>query len=421
MDPRLEGIAGALKGEIYPLHEDSVSLGSSADNHIYVGDSLVSPKHCLIEKKTEQYMIRDLDSENGTYVNELPVKQRLLEQGDRIILGNSLFVFVTDEDQYALLAQYYQEAEYGLIGESPRMKEIHRSVLRVGPTNSTVLVRGESGTGKELLAHAIHLNSPRKNLPFVAINCAALSGQLLESELFGHEKGSFTGAFARKKGKLEFAEGGTVFLDEVGELEPELQAKLLRMLETLEFERVGGIRPIRINIRLLAATNSNLEEAIEAGTFRADLYYRLAVVILTMPPLRECREDIPILTSNFIARCCKRSGRRIMGISSEARAMMMQYDWPGNVRELQNALEHAVVLGEEDVIQPGDLPRSVSESGRKAPEAIPDYRESIKSLKKKLILQAVRQAEGNRTLAAKALGLHPNHLHRLIRNLHLEV
>jgi len=199
MDPRLEAISGSLKGEILPLLEDSVSIGSSTSNHICISDSLISPRHCLVKKKGDQFEVRDLESQNGTYVNELPVKQRFLEHGDRISIGNSLFIFLTDEEQYALLARYYQMVEYGLIGESPLMKEIHRSVLRVGPTASTVLIRGESGTGKELAAHAIHLNSPRKNMPFVAINCAALSEHLLESELFGHEKGSFTGAIAQKK------------------------------------------------------------------------------------------------------------------------------------------------------------------------------------------------------------------------------
>jgi len=265
------------------------------------------------------------------------------------------------------------------------------------------------------------INSPRKNFPFVAINCAALSEHLLESELFGHEKGSFTGAIAQKKGRLEFAESGTVFLDEVGELAPGLQAKLLRMLETLEFERVGGTRLIKVNIRLLAATNRNLEEAIKAGTFRADLYYRIAVVTLTMPPLRECRDDIPLLASHFIARFCKQSRRRIMGISSKARDILMQYDWPGNVRELQNALERAVVLGEGDFIQAEDLPSSPGITARRTESVTQNYREAIKNVKKDLILQALKQANGSRIQAAKTLGLHPNHLHRLIRSLRLEV
>ena len=181
MDPRLEAVSGALKGEILPLREDSVSIGSAQSNHICVNDSLVSLRLCLVKRKGDLFEVRDLESQNGTYVNELPVKQRFLEHGDRISIGNSLFVFLTDEEQYALLARYYQTVEHGLIGEGPLIKEVHRSVMRVGPTTSTVLIRGESGTGKELAAHAIHLNSPRKNMPFVAINCAALSEHLLES------------------------------------------------------------------------------------------------------------------------------------------------------------------------------------------------------------------------------------------------
>jgi transcriptional regulator with GAF, ATPase, and Fis domain len=420
MDPRLEVISGPLKGEIFPLLVESISLGGALSNDICINDKLVSQQHCLIQKESGQYHLVDLASRNGTYLNELPVKHKLLEHGDRIFIGDSLLIFLSDEMDYALLASFYERVANGLIGESQRMHEVHEFISKVAPTTSTVLIRGESGTGKELAAHAIHLNSSRKNTPFVAINCAALSEPLLESELFGHEKGSFTGAIGQKKGRLEFADGGIVFLDEVGELAPSLQAKLLRMLETHEFERVGGTHPVSVNIRLLSATNRNLEEAIKAGTFRADLYYRLAVVTLTMPPLRECREDIPLLASYFAARCCQRSKRRVMGISRRARAYLMQYEWPGNVRELQNAVERAVVLGSENCIQPEDLPESVLERDLSAETSLSHYHDAIKHLKKQLILKAIKQANGSCTRAAKVLGLHPNHLHRLIRNLNLK-
>ena len=228
------------------------------------------------------------------------------------------------------------------------MRSLYRQIGRVAPSDSTVLITGESGTGKELVARAIHSNSPRAERPFVAINCAAITETLLESELFGHERGAFTGAIAQKKGRLETADGGTVLLDEIGELSPALQAKLLRVLQEREFERVGGTRSIAVDFRLVAATNRDLEQAIAAGTFRRDLYYRLNVVSLAVPPLRERPEDIPLLANHFARRHAANMKRRVTGVSPEALACLMAYDWPGNVRELENAIERAVVLGSTD-------------------------------------------------------------------------
>ena len=240
--------------------------------------------------------------------------------------------------------QTAMEADYSMVGESPRMKQVYQFLAKVAPTDSTVLIRGESGTGKELAARAIHVHSNRSRMPFVAINCAALTETLLESELFGHEKGAFTGALNQKKGRLEVADGGTLFLDEIGELAPTMQAKLLRVLQEREFERVGGTRSIKVDVRVIAATNKDLEEAIKAGDFRQDLYYRLNVVSVVMPTLRERREDVTLLASYFAAKFSKKSKRQIMGISQAARACLVNYEWPGNVRELENAIERAVVL-----------------------------------------------------------------------------
>jgi Nif-specific regulatory protein len=281
------------------------------------------------------------------------------------------------------------------------------------------LIDGESGTGKELAARAIHLNSPRAEKAFVAVNCAALTESLLESELFGHEKGAFTGAVALKKGKLEVADGGTVFLDEVGEMPPPLQAKLLRVLQEREFERVGGTRTIKVDIRLLAATNRDLEEAIKGGEFRQDLYYRLNVVSVKMPPLRERREDIPLLASYFAAKYSKKCKPYAMGVSAAARQLLVHYDWPGNVRELENAIERAVVLGSTDLILPEDLPEAVLETEAPSSVTVTRYHEAVAEAKKQLILKAVEQAKGNFTEAAKLLGVHPNYLHRLISNMNL--
>ncbi len=312
------------------------------------------------------------------------------------------------------------ELEHNMVGASPAMRKVFDFIRRVAPTDSTVLVQGESGTGKELVAHALHRNSPRVEQPFVAINCAAITESLLESELFGHEKGAFTGAGAQKKGKVEVAEGGTLFLDEIGELALGLQAKLLRVLQEREFERVGGTKPIKLDIRLVAATNRSLAEAIKAGTFRSDLYYRLNVVTLNMPALRERREDISVLADHFVAKASRKCRTRVKPLSPQALAALTHYDWPGNVRELENALERALVLGSTDSILPDDLPEAVLEAGSTVSASVDQYHGSIKETKKQLILQALQKANGDYIEAAKALGMHPNSLLRLVRTLDLK-
>jgi transcriptional regulator with GAF, ATPase, and Fis domain len=312
------------------------------------------------------------------------------------------------------------ELEHNMVGASAAMRKVFDFIRRVAPTDSTVLIQGESGTGKELVARAVHRNSSRADRPFVAINCAAITETLLESELFGHEKGAFTGAAAQKKGKVEVAEGGTLFLDEIGELALGLQAKLLRVLQEREFERLGGNKPIKLNIRLVAATNRSLPEAVKAGSFRNDLYYRLNVVALNMPALRDRREDISVLADHFVAKASRKCGMRLKSLSPETLACLTHYDWPGNVRELENALERALVLGSTDSILPDDLPEAVLEAGSTTPTVTDKYHGSIKETKKQLILHALQQANGSYTEAAKALGMHPNSLLRLIRNLNLK-
>ncbi|HEY0380356.1 MAG TPA: sigma 54-interacting transcriptional regulator [Pyrinomonadaceae bacterium] len=626
MNPRLAAIAGPLKGTDFTLTEDETSIGRESANRICLSDPSVSRRHCIIKREGDLYKVADLESLNGTFVNDVPVKERYLEHGDRLRLGDYTFSFLLNEgdappgsstvlldegristgtntlqvriaDAFHLMArdlsalmkiattinsvrgldaiqrqllelifevvpadsgailltedgrteefssvfgldrlsgpnktvrvsrtitdrvlsegvsilsndvqesgdfdeaesliatriqallcvplmlfdkpqgviylyasdpltrfdkdhlqlltaiagiaavalenaghvewlesenQRLQEdvqIERNMIGEGQRMREVYQFIARVAPTNSTVLIQGESGTGKELISRAIHLNSTRKNKPFVAVNCAALTETLLESELFGHEKGAFTGAVAQKKGRLEIADGGTLFLDEVGEMPLVLQVKMLRVLQEREFERVGGTRTLKVDIRLIAATNRDLEEAIRQGTFRQDLYYRLNVVSLSMPPLRERREDIPLLASYFVQKYADRCNRRVRGISSEARARLVSYDWPGNVRELENAIERAVVLGTTELILPEDLPEAVLESGAHASAAgtggsggVANYHEAVAEAKKQLILRAIEQSGGSYTEAAKLMGVHPNYLHRLIRNMNL--
>jgi len=312
--------------------------------------------------------------------------------------------------------------EHGMVGESAAMRKVYQLVARVAPTDSTVLIRGESGTGKELAAQALHQNSGRRERPFVAINCAALTETLLESELFGHERGAFTGALAQKKGKLEVADGGTLFLDEVGEMAPVLQAKLLRVLQERTFERVGGTRTIRVDVRVVAATNRDLEEAVRSGGFRQDLYYRLNVVSFEMPSLRDRREDVPLLATHFAAKYGAKFKRKVTGVSAEARECLVGYDWPGNVRELENAIERAVVLGSTASILPEDLPETVLEAEPAAGSGAPPvtkYHEAVREAKRQLITRALEHSNGGITEAARALGVHPNYLHRLIRNLSL--
>lgn len=616
MTPRLAAVSGKLKGAVFALDEDALVIGRETAADLCIADASVSRRHSKIEKKDEGFVISDLESLNGTFVNDVPVKSRLLDHGDRVRIGDSQFIFLTHDgeatskssdvkldeaqvvsastlqirfddavymmardlsalmkicttinsirdlnellerlleqlfevvpaqrgailltnegsfepnlvfgldrvrgkdqqvnvsrtivqqvlrDGVALLAsdaageadlatesliasrarsvmcvplmlfdrklgvlyldttlagdQFNRDhlqlvaaiagvaavaienarqfewletenerlladvnIEHNMVGESPAMQRIYHFISKVAPIDSTVLISGESGTGKELAARAIHRNSKRVQKPFMAVNCAALTESLLESELFGHEKGSFTGAVAQKKGRLEVADGGTVFLDEIGELSPALQVKLLRVLQEREFERVGGTTTIKVDLRLLAATNKNLEEAIETGEFRQDLYYRLNVVSLEMPSLRERREDIMLLGNYFADKYAAKCNRRLMGFSAEARAFLTSYDWPGNVRELENAIERAIVLGTTDMILPEDLPEAVLER-ELSPASTLRYHEAVTQKKKQIILDAMAQANGNYTGAAKLLGVHPNYLHRLIRNLNIK-
>jgi transcriptional regulator with GAF, ATPase, and Fis domain len=307
-----------------------------------------------------------------------------------------------------------------MIGESRAIRRLTTLIQKVAQSDATVLVQGESGSGKELVAVAVHHNSARREKPFVAINCAAIPEALLESELFGYEKGAFTGAVASKRGKLEVAKDGTVFLDEVGELAPALQAKLLRVLQAREFERLGGTELIKFGARIVAATNKNLEAAVRKGELRADLFYRLNVVSIAVPSLRERREDIPLLASYFATMYAQRcTNRQVKGISPEAQTLLVAYDWPGNVRELENSIEHAVVMGSTDMILPEDLPGMLLE-WRGSERSRGKYYDSINHLKRGLIVDAIQEANGSYPEAARLLGIHPNYLHRLARSFELD-
>jgi transcriptional regulator with GAF, ATPase, and Fis domain len=652
VNPRLAAISGPLRDSVFPLKEEELSIGREFSNSLAIDDGMVAPQHCALTRDAERWMLRDLGSQTGTFVNGLPVKERPLANGDQIAIGGSVFLFLQEEEsdarpspvemdegvktgaattrlrredmrylhpealaalptterlardlqtllkistaigsvrnveslQWQLLGMIFdvvpaergaillgrdpnefdsvvawdrvagpqhsvhvdrrlaeqvlqdrvaalsndvngqngrkdnargatleesedledaddledaEEQESGtrdvhsllcvplvnldqaigliyldttnpeirfaeddlhlvtaiagiatmaiesarqvewlgsenrrlraevnldhdMVGDSPKMREIYGLIERVATSDSTVLIYGESGTGKELCARAIHRNSSRRDQPFVAINCAALTETLLESELFGHERGAFTGAIALKRGQLEMANAGTIFLDEMGEISPAMQAKLLRVLQERDFMRVGGTKSLPLNIRILAATNKNLQKATKEGTFREDLYYRLNVVSVTMPALRDHKDDIPLLATYFAAKCADKCNRRVLGISPDARTILSQYDWPGNIRELENAIERAIVLGSSGMILPEDLPETLHETPAQSMRSS-TYHEAVRQLKRQLILTAMDQSDGKFTEAARLLGVHANYLHRLINNLDLRL
>ncbi|HEY2988734.1 MAG TPA: sigma-54 dependent transcriptional regulator [Candidatus Binatia bacterium] len=315
-------------------------------------------------------------------------------------------------DRYRIIAENRELREAlqsrhrieGIIGESGQMLEVVSLVRRVAPSEATVLIRGESGTGKELIAKAIHFASPRASGPLVKINCAALPETLLESELFGHEKGAFTGAMTSRQGRFELADGGTLFLDEIGDLPPHLQAKLLRVLQEREYEKVGSSRPVPVNVRILAASHKPLEELIKAGQLREDLYYRLNVVTISLPPLRERRPDLALLIDHFVRLFAEKNGKTIRGLTHEARDMLLRYDYPGNVRELENLIERAVVLTRDDVIGSSDLSLTVQD-----PEVDGDrgtnLTVAVEALERHMIKEALERSGGVQTQAAELLGI----------------
>ncbi|MDZ7291461.1 MAG: sigma-54 dependent transcriptional regulator [candidate division KSB1 bacterium] len=304
-----------------------------------------------------------------------------------------------------------------IIGKSPAMQQVFKTIYKVAKSQATVLIRGESGTGKELVARAIHYNSPRANGPMVEISCAAFPETLLESELFGYEKGAFTGADTRKKGRFELAQGGTIFLDEIGDISASVQTKLLRVLQEKEISRLGSNESIKVDVRVITATNRDLEQALNSGQFREDLYYRLNVIPLFLPPLRERREDIPLLIDHFIKRYSRLNNKPMLSISAEALELCLNYNWPGNVRELENAIENAIVLGEGEILLPEHLPVTLA-MRKAATESYvqpgvdnlfatsgTSYREKMEAAEKLVLEEAIRRAGGNKSEAAKQLGI----------------
>jgi two-component system, NtrC family, response regulator AtoC len=326
----------------------------------------------------------------------------------------------TDEDHSQQLGK--------IIGRSPAMLEVYKTVARVAPTRSTVLILGESGTGKELIARAIHQHSPRANRPFVAVDCGALTETILESELFGHVRGAFTGALADKRGVFEEAQGGTCFLDEIGGISGNMQARLLRVLQEYEIRRVGGKDWVKVDVRVVAATNHNLVEAVSRGEFRQDLFYRLNVVAIRLPPLRERVEDIPLLARHFLQRYSQESGKSITAISDKAMELLCAYRWPGNIRELENAIEQAVALSYQSVLTPDDLPpavrdhaaaKSFQNDSQNGQFLFPDT-PTLEEVKKRYVLHILGQTEGNISRSAKILNIDRRSLYRMLARYKIE-
>ena len=366
---------------------------------------------------------------HGTVKNAVQAMQQgafnyLLKPTDldelRAIVKEALEKVHLKQDNAELRRQLNAKFSYeGIVGNNPRMVQIVETLKHIAPTNATVLIYGESGTGKELVARAIHTNSPRKNRPFVALNCAALSEGILESELFGHEKGSFTGADMMRKGRFEYANYGTLFLDEVGDLPISTQVKLLRVIEQREILRVGSNTPVKVDVRLVAATNRSLERMVEERTFREDLYFRLKVVTVSLPPLRERREDIPLLIDSFVQEFSKQHGRKITHMTPKAREILIRQEWPGNVRQLRNAIESMVVVGRDEVLDVDDLPYDLAPVAAQ-PATTLAAGMTIEDAERRLIAGTLESTKGNRAEASKLLGIGERTLYRKIKEYNME-
>ncbi|MEW6673517.1 MAG: sigma 54-interacting transcriptional regulator [Thermodesulfobacteriota bacterium] len=379
------GFQNAERVAVFPLHHEGQLLGA-----MLVG--------CPInfEERSKEIELLDL----------------ILNQASGAIKRAAL----QEEEIRALQSRIENTAEYcGIIGKNQEMQGIYKLIEDVAPTDATVLIQGESGTGKEMVANAIHWNSLRKDKPFVVINCSAYPATLLESEIFGHEKGAFTGAVRQKQGRFEQADGGTVFLDEIGEIPPSAQIKLLRVLQTHKFERLGGEQTLSVNVRILAATNKNLQKEVKNGTFREDLYYRLNVIPITMPPLKKRPNDIPLLSNHFLRRFATEQDKHLKGFNTEAMRLLLDYPWPGNVRELENSIEHAVVLAKGEQIEVSDLPQFIRNADKLSQSVNAREIPTILENEKKLLEETLEASNWNKKETAQRLGISRNTLYNKIK------
>lgn len=398
-----------LKSENYDLIITDLYLPDLSGMEILKSAKKVDPKtgvimitaHSSVESAVEAMRVGAYDYvTKGSSLNEIEVTV------DKFFSYQNL----VNENELLKSELRHRHGIESMVGTSPKMKNIFETVEMVAQSNATVLIQGASGTGKELIARAIHSLSNRRDQPFIKTNCAAIPEGLVESELFGHEKGAFTGAIRSTKGRFELADGGTLLLDEISEIKPSLQAKLLRVLQEKEFEKVGNPRPVQVDVRVIATTNRDLQEEIRKGNFREDLYYRLNVVRILLPPLKERKEDIPLLVEHFVERYAAENGRNISGVDEEAMLRLINYDWPGNVRELENAIERAVVVCRDQVIRTkhlfldAEVPKDKDADVKQTPLFLPSN-VTLKQLEQEIILKTLKEQGGNRTWTAKKLGI----------------
>jgi DNA-binding NtrC family response regulator len=398
---RLAVVKGRDAGREAVLQKAHISIGTLAQNDLVLTDPTVSRRHAEVEEKPEGYVLRDSGSTNGTFLDGVRVREAFLAPDSVIRLGQTEIAFAPLEER--IESPGSDADSFGeLIGSSAPMQEVYGILERVSPTDVTVLIEGETGTGKELAARAVHRQSKRAQGPFVVFDSGAVAPGLVESELFGHEKGAFTDAVKFRQGVFELADNGTIFLDEIGELSLDLQPKLLRALDQREAKRIGSDKPVTFNVRVVAATNRDLEKEVKAGRFREDLYYRLSVVRVSMPPLRNRKEDIETIASRLLAGISREIGKKIKGLSAEAVAALAAYSWPGNVRELKNVLGRSAALSSGTRIEARDLfltqkKRTATLDGLNG--------KTLEEIEKAAIQATLRSVNGNKTEAAKVLGI----------------
>ena len=413
----------------YDLSKNKMTrVGKKNDNELVINDKTVSRNHMEIEATQDSYLLRDLNSTNGTFINDIQIKEAFLSPGDIITIGNTKIEYQAFNEKVQMEPSknnFFGET----VGKSRKMRQIFGVLERISPSLATVVIEGETGTGKDLVARAIHAHSPRKDKPFVVFDCSAIAPNLIESELFGHVKGSFTGAIKDRKGAFEQANTGTIFLDEIGELTLDLQPKLLRALEQREIKRVGGSDPVQLDVRVVCATNKNLKKEVEEGRFREDLYYRLSVVKIQLPPLRERAEDIPVIVEKILiqARFNKKTDGSFYAsrVEDDALKLLQRYQWPGNVRELINILERAVSFSENGVINAQHLQFIFSEADTDvnakvsvgADNSLP-FKEAkqkiVESFEKDYLVDLLTRNKNNVSKAAREAKIDRKHLRNLL-------
>lgn len=433
---RLRVISGENEGHEITCDEASVTLGSAPTNRLVLDDSAVSRVHATIDVDETGYLLSDRGSKNGVFVNGLQIRQVYLQDKTTFDIGDSTIRFELTEEKTEV--RFSGREKFGkLLGQSRPMREIFAMLERVSPTDATVLIEGESGTGKELAADAIHEHSPRKDGPLIVLDCSAIPRDLIESELFGHVKGAFTGATGSRKGAFEAARGGTLFLDELGELATDLQPKLLRALEKREIKPVGSNQTIKTDVRIIAATNRNLLHEVREGNFREDLYYRFAVIRIQLPPLRDRPDDIPLLVEHFLHLANARTGRDDIDIAYKTMEKLKRHRWPGNVRELKNFIDRAVLLTQGDNIEtrfltpsepsPAGVPESIEDSALPMVETALEENLPFKDAKNRLIEQfekeywsrLLERTDGNVSKAARIAGVHRKSVEYILKKLDL--